>query len=59
MTGVRGGAGRVAADPDTLEVRAVLLATEEREIPPAAIDLAARIAERSGAPVYVFAIARI
>jgi nucleotide-binding universal stress UspA family protein len=46
-------------DPDTLAVRAVLLASEQREIPRAAIDLAARIAKRSGAPVHVFTLARI
>jgi nucleotide-binding universal stress UspA family protein len=46
-------------DPDTLAVRAVLLASEKREIPKAATDLAARIAKRSGAPVHVFTIARI
>jgi nucleotide-binding universal stress UspA family protein len=46
-------------DPDTLAVRAVLLASEQRQIPRAATDLAARIAKRSGAPVHVFAIARI
>jgi nucleotide-binding universal stress UspA family protein len=46
-------------DPDTLAVRAVLLASEQREIPRAAVDLAARIAKRSGAPVHVFTIARI
>jgi nucleotide-binding universal stress UspA family protein len=46
-------------DPDTIAVRAVLLASEQREIPRAAIDLAARIAKRSGAPVHVFTIARI
>jgi nucleotide-binding universal stress UspA family protein len=46
-------------DPDTLSVRAVLLASEDREIPTSAIDLAARIAKRSGAPVHVFTIARI
>jgi nucleotide-binding universal stress UspA family protein len=46
-------------DPDTLTVRAVLLASENREIPTSAIDLAARIAKRSGAPVHVFTIARI
>lgn len=42
-----------------LVVRAVLLASEEREIPRAAVDLAARIAERSNAPVHVFSIARV
>ena len=46
-------------DAETLSVRAVLLASENREIPRAAIDLAARIAKRSGAPVHVFTIARI
>jgi nucleotide-binding universal stress UspA family protein len=40
-------------------VRAVLLASEEREIPAAAVDLAARMAERSNAPVHVFTIARV
>jgi nucleotide-binding universal stress UspA family protein len=54
-----GGASRQTEDPDDLAVRAVLLASESREIPRAAIDLAARIAERSGAPVHVFTIARI
>jgi nucleotide-binding universal stress UspA family protein len=46
-------------DPDSLAVRAVLLASEQREIPRAAVDLAARIAKRSGAPVHVFTLARI
>jgi nucleotide-binding universal stress UspA family protein len=46
-------------DPETVAVRAVLLASESREIPTSAIDLAARIAKRSGAPVHVFTIARI
>jgi len=46
-------------DPDTLIVRAVLLASEERDIPRAAVDLAARIAQRSNAPVHVFSIARV
>jgi nucleotide-binding universal stress UspA family protein len=40
-------------------VRAVLLASEEREIPVHAVDLAARMAERSNAPVHVFSIARV
>jgi nucleotide-binding universal stress UspA family protein len=46
-------------DPESLIVRAVLLASEERESPRAAVDLAARIAERSDAPVHVFSIARV
>jgi nucleotide-binding universal stress UspA family protein len=54
-----GAPGADAPDPDTLHVRAVLLASEDREIPRAAVDLAARIAKRSGAPVHVFTIARI
>ncbi len=45
--------------PDTLEVRGVLLASEERDIPQKAIDLAARMAKRSKAPVHVFSIARM
>src|SRR4029079_18466071 len=54
-----GGASPEAGrDPDSLTVRAVLLASEDREIPTAAIDLAARIAKRSDAPVHVFTIAR-
>ena len=55
-----GGASHAEGpDPDSLTVRAVLLASEDREIPTSAIDLAARIAKRSGAPVHVFTIARI
>jgi nucleotide-binding universal stress UspA family protein len=55
-----GGASRAAEpEPEALAVRAVLLASEDREIPRAAVDLAARIAKRSGAPVHVFSIARI
>jgi nucleotide-binding universal stress UspA family protein len=55
-----GGASHVEGpDPDSLTVRAVLLASEGREIPTSAVDLAARIAKRSGAPVHVFTIARI
>jgi nucleotide-binding universal stress UspA family protein len=51
--------GAPPPDPDALSVRAVLLASEEREIPMAAVDLAARIAEQSNAPVHVFTIARV
>jgi nucleotide-binding universal stress UspA family protein len=55
-----GGASHVEGpDPDSVTVRAVLLASEDREIPTSAVDLAARIAKRSGAPVHVFTIARI
>ena len=46
-------------DPETLQVRAVLLASEAREIPRGAVDLAARMAERTNAPVHVFSIARV
>jgi nucleotide-binding universal stress UspA family protein len=46
-------------DPDEIEVRAVLLASEEREIPSEAVQLAARIARRCRAPVHVFSIARV
>jgi nucleotide-binding universal stress UspA family protein len=53
------GTPREQPDPDLLQVRAVLLASEDREIPKRAVDLAARIAKRSGAPVHVFTLARI
>jgi nucleotide-binding universal stress UspA family protein len=46
-------------DPDAFDVRAVLLASEEREISPAAVQLAARMARRCRAPVHVFSIARV
>lgn len=46
-------------DPDTLEVRGVLLASEQRPFSYDAIDLAAKLAVRSKAPVHVFAIARV
>ena len=46
-------------DPESCDVRAVLLASEEREIPRAAVDLAARMARRCDAPVHVFTIARV
>jgi nucleotide-binding universal stress UspA family protein len=56
-----GGAagGGEPPDPDLLRVRAVLLASEDRRIPKRAIDLAARMAKRSGAPVHVLTVARI
>jgi nucleotide-binding universal stress UspA family protein len=46
-------------DADSRDVRAILLASEEREIPRAAIDFAARMAREREAPVHVFTIARI
>ncbi len=46
-------------DPDTLEADAVLLASEGRVIPEAAVALAASIAGRNAARVYVFSIARV
>jgi nucleotide-binding universal stress UspA family protein len=54
-----GAAGGEPPEPDSLEARAVLLASEDRAIPKQAVDLAARIARRSGATVHVFSIARI
>ena len=53
------GAPAKPPDPAALAVRGVLLATEDREIPRAAIDFAARLAKRNHAPVHVFAIARV
>ena len=46
-------------DPDGLEVKAVLLASEDARFPRQAVDVAARLAKRSGAPVHVFSIARV
>ena len=37
----------------------MLLASEEREIPVHAVDLAARMAKKANAPVHVFTIARV
>jgi nucleotide-binding universal stress UspA family protein len=54
--------GRAAAPLPALEAlnpRAVLLASEERAITAEAVDVAARLAAPAGAPVYVFAIARV
>lgn len=50
---------RQPPDPETLTVRSVLLASESREIPPAAVDLAAQLAGRSDAAVHVVTIARV
>ncbi len=52
-------AGAEPPDPDTLDVEAVLLASEQRPISPEAIAIATRLAERSGAPVHVLTNARI
>jgi nucleotide-binding universal stress UspA family protein len=52
-------AGSEPPDPDTLEVQAVLLASEARPISNEAIATATRIAKRSRAPVHVLTIARI
>jgi nucleotide-binding universal stress UspA family protein len=46
-------------DADSRDVRAILLASEEREIPRAAIDFAARMARERDVPVHVFTIARV
>jgi nucleotide-binding universal stress UspA family protein len=56
---LRGAAAADEPDPERIAVRAVLLASEGRELSRDAIRLAARIAKRSGAPVHVFSIARI
>jgi nucleotide-binding universal stress UspA family protein len=47
------------SEADDGDVRAILLASEEREIPRAAIDFAARMARERDAPVHVFTIARV
>lgn len=46
-------------DPSTIDAHGVLLASEGRAIPPAAVDLAGSIAKRCGARVHVFSIARV
>src|SRR5262245_37275659 len=54
--------GRAAApppDPPELAVRALLLASEGRRIPPSAVDFAVSMAARSGASVHVLSIARV
>ena len=53
------GASAEPPDPDTLDVNAVLLASEDRDFSPEAIALAGKIASRSNAPVHVMIIARI
>jgi nucleotide-binding universal stress UspA family protein len=55
------GGRRNAAPPDasSLEPTKILLASEGREIPSAAVEAAAQLAKRTNAPVRVFSIARI
>jgi nucleotide-binding universal stress UspA family protein len=57
--GVARTADPALPDPATLKVRAVLLASEDREIGGGPIALAARMARSCDAPVHVFSIARI
>jgi nucleotide-binding universal stress UspA family protein len=46
-------------DPAELQTGRILLASEGRAIPAEAVDFAARLAERCGASVHVFSIARV
>jgi nucleotide-binding universal stress UspA family protein len=46
-------------DPAGFSPRSILLASEGGKISPAAIEFAARMAKKGGAPVHVFSIARI
>jgi nucleotide-binding universal stress UspA family protein len=46
-------------EPGAAPVRAVLLASEERPFSREAVELAARLARPSGAPVHVLAVARV
>jgi len=46
-------------DPASIHCTSLLLASEGRDFPPAAIDEAARLAKLWGASVHVFSIARI
>jgi nucleotide-binding universal stress UspA family protein len=45
--------------PDAFAGKLILLASEGRPIPRAAVDLAGRMAERAGAEVHVLSIARV
>jgi nucleotide-binding universal stress UspA family protein len=45
--------------PDTFAGKSIILASEGRPIPRAAVELAGRMAERAGAEVHVLSIARI
>lgn len=56
---MRSNAAIEAPDPETLKVEKVLLASEGRDFPVSALTFAGDLAERSGAPVHVFSIARI
>jgi nucleotide-binding universal stress UspA family protein len=53
------GKRRYESPEDPGELRAVLLASEAREIPRDAVDLAERLAKQHGVPVYVFSTARV
>jgi nucleotide-binding universal stress UspA family protein len=46
-------------DPATIQPRRVLLASEGREIPERAVELAAELAQQGGGVVHVFSIARV
>jgi nucleotide-binding universal stress UspA family protein len=46
-------------DPSTLEIRRVLLASEGRALPKAAVEFAAELAKPGRAPVRVLSIARV
>ena len=54
-----GGRREAPPDPSAVDIRKLLLASEGRPIPEEAIDAAARLARPSGAPVFVFSVARI
>jgi len=46
-------------DPDDVRVERLLLASEGRAISPAAIEFAARVAQRGGGQVHVFCVVRV
>ena len=48
-----------APDPQTLSVQRVLLASEGRPIPAAAVEFAEELAKRGGGAVHVFSVARV
>ena len=48
-----------APEPDAASAGRILLASEGRAIPPAAIELAARLAQENGGRVHVFSVVRV
>jgi nucleotide-binding universal stress UspA family protein len=54
-----GGRRKAPPDPSGVEIRKLLLASEGRRIPDRAVAFAADLAKPSGAPIFVFSVARV